>query len=104
METPTRILLVAGICLIGLTPVSHQAVALDRGLELRSHAASDLSAAKKKKRPQVIVRRAVPGYVAHPWPDPSFGPDGRPYRNPYPPNVCSIDEGYGRFSPCDFRD
>jgi hypothetical protein len=104
MEAPMRILLVAGICLIGLTAVPHQAVALDRGLDVRSHAASDLSAAKKKKpRYQVVVRRAVPGYVAHPWADPSFGPDGRPYRNPYPPNECSVDEGYGRFSPCTFR-
>jgi hypothetical protein len=41
--------------------------------------------------------------VRRSWMDPSLGPDGRPYRNPYPPNVCSIDEGYGRFSPCDFR-
>jgi hypothetical protein len=99
-----RILLVAGFCFIGLTAVSLPAAALDRGLDVRSDAASEVSAAKKKKpRHQVIVRRAVPGYVARPWADPSFGPDGRPYPNPYPPNVCSIDEGYGRFSPCDFR-
>jgi hypothetical protein len=100
-----RIFLIAGLCFIGLMAASQPGLALDRGLDVRSHAASDVSAAKKKKqRHQVVVRRAVPGYVAHPWADPSFGPDGRPYRNPYPPNVCSIDEGYGRFSPCDFRD
>ena len=101
-----RIFLIAGFCFIGLTAASQPGLALDRGLDVSSHTASDVSAAKKKKkhRHQVVVRRAVPGYVAHPWADPSFGPDGRPYRNPYPPNVCSIDEGYGRFSPCDFRD
>ncbi len=100
-----RILLVAGLYLVSLMAVSSQAVALDRGLDVRGHAASDLSAAKKKKpRQQVVVRRAAPAYVRHPWADPSFGPDGKPYRNPYPPNVCTIDEGYGRFSPCDFRD
>lgn len=104
METSLRILLVAGFCFIGLTAVAQPAAALDRGLDVRSHAASDLSAAKKKKRQQVVVRRAAPAYVRHPWADPSFGPDGRPYPNPYPPNVCSIDEGYGRFSSCDFRD
>ena len=66
--------------------------------------ATDISGAKKKKpRYHVIVRRAPPVYVARPWADPSFGPDGRPYRNPYPPNECSTDEGYGRFSPCTFR-
>jgi hypothetical protein len=104
MEASMRSLLVPGISLIVLTAVSHQAVALDRRLDVRSHAVSDLSAAKKKK-PQykVVVRRAPPVYVARPWADPSFGPDGRPYRNPYPPNECSTDEGYGRFSPCTFR-
>jgi hypothetical protein len=104
MEAPMRILLVAGFCFIALTAVSQPSAALDRGLDARSRAASDLSAAKKKKpRTQVVVRRAAPAYVAHPWADPSFGPDGRPYRNPYPPNECSTDEGYGRFSPCTFR-
>ena len=75
------------------------AVAQDRG--------GDISAAKKKKKStQDVYLRVGPqtGYVRHPWMDPSFGPDGRPYRNPYPPNVCSVDEGYGRFSPCTFRD
>jgi hypothetical protein len=105
MEASMRILLVAGFCFIGLTAVSQPAAALDRGLDVRSHTAFDISAAKKKKpRHQVIVRRVAPAYAARPWADPSFGPDGRPYPNPYPPNVCSIDEGYGRFSPCDFRD
>ena len=99
-----RIFLIAGFCFIGLTAASQPALALDRGLDVRSHAASDVSAAKKKKpRYHVVVHRAPPVYVARPWADPSFGPDGRPYRNPYPPNQCSTDEGYGRFSPCTFR-
>jgi hypothetical protein len=69
-------------------------------------ASTDLSAAKKKKSKQYVHVRAAPqlGYAARPWMDPSIAPDGRPYRNPYPPGTCSVDEGYGRFSPCTFRD
>jgi hypothetical protein len=68
-------------------------------------AGTDISAAKKKKKSQQYVRVAPsPRYVARPWMDPSIAPDGRPYRNPYPPGTCSVDEGYGRFSPCTFRD
>jgi len=102
-----RTLLIAGLCIVSLTAVSQPGIALDRGTDVRGHAAFDLSAAKKKKQPRhVYVRKAAqPAYAARRWwADPSFGPDGRPYPNPYPPNVCSIDEGYGRFSPCDFRD
>jgi hypothetical protein len=68
---------------------------------------TDISAAKKKKQHRKYVHvRAAPyvGYAPRPWMDPSIAPDGRPYRNPYPPNECSVDEGYGRFSPCIFRD
>ena len=65
---------------------------------------TDISAAKKKKyRQYVYVRRAPPAYVRGPWMDPSLGPDGRPYPNPYPPGTCSEDLGYGRFAPCNFR-
>ncbi len=36
--------------------------------------------------------------------DPSFGPDGRPYRVPaYLRGQCYIDLGYGRFASCDNR-
>jgi hypothetical protein len=68
-------------------------------------AGTDMSAAKKKKYRQYVYVRAAPqtGYVRGPWMDPSFGPDGRPYRNPYPPNVCTEDLGYGRFAPCNTR-
>jgi hypothetical protein len=104
MEAPMRrILLILGVCFIGLVVAAQPSSAFDRGADIQNRT-SDLSAAKKKKHRQyVYVRRAPPAYVARPWADPSFGPDGRPYPNPYPPNVCSIDEGYGRFSPCDFR-
>ena len=37
-------------------------------------------------------------------PDPSIGPDGRPYRVPeYLRNQCYVDDGYGRFSACSNR-
>ncbi len=36
--------------------------------------------------------------------DPSFGPDGKPYKVPeYLRGQCYIDDGYGRFSACNNR-
>jgi hypothetical protein len=68
-------------------------------------AGTDMSGAKKKKHRQYVYVHRAPqvGYVRGPWMDPSFGPDGRPYPNPYPPNECSTDLGYGRFSGCNTR-
>jgi hypothetical protein len=74
--------------------------------------AADISAAKKKTkqlrdqpRQHVHVRPAPrPDFARRGWMDPSFGPDGRPYPNPYPPTTCSSDMGYGRFSTCDFHE
>ena len=106
-----RTFLIAGLCIASLAAASQPGIARDRSPDdrspdVRGHAASDWSAARKKKHRQYVYVRHAPqaGYVRHPWMDPSFGPDGRPYPNPYPPNVCSIDLGYGRFSSCDFRD
>jgi hypothetical protein len=65
----------------------------------------DMSAAKKKKQQRYIEREAAPAVAARRgWFDPSLGPDGKPYRNPYPPGTCSTDLGYGRFGNCDFHD
>jgi hypothetical protein len=65
----------------------------------------DMSAAKKKKQQRYIERDAAPAVAARRgWFDPSLGPDGKPYRNPYPPGTCSTDLGYGRFGNCDFHD
>src|SRR5437764_480570 len=63
MEAPMRILVVAGFCFAALIAASPPSAARDRGLDVRSHMPSDFSAAKKKKRPQVIVRRAPPATV-----------------------------------------
>src|SRR5436190_13860843 len=107
MEAPMcRSLVATGLCAILLAAASEPGIAAGRGMDIRNVAASDFSAAKKKKHRQyVYVRRTPPSaYVGRGWADPSLGPDGRPYRNPYPPNECSVDEGYGRFSPCTFRD
>jgi len=101
-----RILLTGALCALILAVAPQPGTALKQGAHVRSDAA-DLSAAKKKKKQRHYVHlRQAPqvGYGRRPWMDPSFGPDGRLYPNPYPPNVCSIDEGYGRFSPCTFRD
>ena len=91
--------------MIGLSVVIANPAASARDLS----ASAELSAAakkenkKKKSKQYVYVRRAQPVYIRHPWMDPSIGPDGRPYPNPYPPGTCSEDLGYGRFAPCTFR-
>ena len=110
MMRPSRsIALASALCAITLGAITLAAaqpgVASDRGVALRNSAATEWSAAKKKKQHGQYVRRAPEaGYVRHPWMVPSFDENGRPYRNPYPPGTCSVDEGYGRFSPCTFRD
>jgi hypothetical protein len=52
-------------------------------------------------------RRYAPVYTPSPYrgfADPSFGPDGRPYRVPeYLRNTCYVDMGYGRFQSCSNR-
>ena len=99
------ILLTGALCALILTLAPQPGTALEQGARVGADV-SDLSAARKKKKQHHYVHlRQAPqsGYVRRSWMDPSLGPDGRPYRNPYPPNVCSIDEGYGRFTPCDFR-
>jgi hypothetical protein len=68
-------------------------------------AGADISAAKKKKKPIRPYVYPAPEIAARRgWFDPSLGPDGRPWPNPYPPGTCSIDQGYGRFSTCDFHE
>ena len=104
---PLRLMLLTSALTLAVLAASQPVAASDRGPALRDGVATEWSAAKKKKRhaQYVYVRRAPEaGYVRRPWADPSFDEYGRPYRNPYPPNECSVDEGYGRFSPCTFRD
>ena len=97
MQRTFSLFLAIGLCVLMAQPV---ALASGRNLSIDT----DMSAAKKKKQQYVYVRRAPQaGYVRGPWMDPSFGPDGRPYPNPYPPNECSTDLGYGRFSGCNTR-
>ena len=89
--------LVVGLCVL----IAGPAMASERDLS----AGADISAAKKKKPRSVAQRAAAPTLAARRgWFDPSLGPDGKPYRNPYPPGTCSVDLGYGRFSTCDFHE
>jgi hypothetical protein len=81
-------LLTIGLCVLIANPCS----------------ATDISAAKKKKRQYVHAHSVPPVYARRGWMDPSLGPDGRPYPNPYPPGTCSTDMGYGRFSTCEFHE
>lgn len=72
-----------------------------------SSLSTDISAAKKKKQVRHQRGRYVqsaPLAAQRGWFDPSLGPDGKPYRSPYPPGTCSTDMGYGRFSTCDFHE
>jgi hypothetical protein len=66
----------------------------------------EISAAAKRKKPRAASQQ--PAYGPRPHfggvADPSFGPDGKPYKVPeYLRNQCYIDEGYGRFSACSNR-
>jgi hypothetical protein len=88
--------LVAGLCMLIAVPA--QAFDHDRS------AATEMSAAKKKKPVRQTVRSEPQVAARRGWFDPSLGPDGKPYRNPYPPGTCSIDQGYGRFTTCDFHE
>lgn len=73
----------------------------DQRALLLSQRNSDFSAAKKK-RPRATGHIQAP--VRHGPPDPSFGPDGRPYPVPeYLRGQCYYDDGYGRFSACSNR-
>ena len=89
--------LVVGLCVLIAGPAI--------GVRPRPSAGADISAAKKKKQRSVEQREAAPTVAARRgWFDPSLGPDGKPYRNPYPPGTCSVDQGYGRFTTCDFHE
>jgi hypothetical protein len=81
--------------------IANPAAASDSGLS----AGTEMSAAKKKKPRAAQPYEAAPALAARRgWFDPSLGPDGKPYRNPYPPGTCSVDQGYGRFTTCDFHE
>lgn len=63
---------------------------------------TELSAATKRK-PQRATPQTPPPHRRG-FADPSFGPDGKPYKVPeYLRNQCYIDDGYGRFSACNNR-
>jgi len=89
-------LFLIGLCVLLANPAAHAA---DRNLS-----GTDISAAKKKKQRYLEHRETAPIAARRGWFDPSLGPDGKPYRNPYPPGTCSIDQGYGRFTTCDFHE
>ena len=90
-------LFMIGLCVLIANPV---ALATDRNFS----ADTDISATKTKKQTRQKVRPAPEIAARRGWFDPSLGPDGRPWPNPYPPNQCSVDMGYGRFSGCDFHE
>lgn len=80
---------------------AHADAADDRSVSL-SQRNSDVSAAKQKRVRNAPQVRAAPG--RHGPPDPSIGPDGKPYPVPeYLRGQCYYDEGYGRFSACSNR-
>ena len=57
----------------------------------------------RKRKPQRATPQTPPPHRRG-FADPSFGPDGKPYKVPeYLRNQCYIDDGYGRFSACNNR-
>ena len=77
----------------------------------RAGDSTELSSAKRKyhgqppRRAPRVAQYPTPRYSSYlRGPDPSLGPDGRPY--PVPAHLrgqCYIDDGYGRFSACPNR-
>lgn len=63
---------------------------------------TELSATTKRK-PQRTTPQTPPPHRRG-FADPSFGPDGKPYKVPeHLRGQCYIDDGYGRFSACNNR-
>lgn len=86
------------VCACALSAPDHPT---DADVVTMSQRNSDVSAAKQKR-----VRGTARVESPHRYggPDPSLGPDGRPYPVPeYLRGQCYFDEGYGRFSPCSNR-
>jgi hypothetical protein len=94
---PFRTILVASAILAFAAPAVASAAKSD-AVALRS---DEISAAQQRRAAPV---QNTPPRIHRGFADPSFGPDGKPY--PVPENLrnqCYIDEGYGRFSACSFR-
>ena len=73
---------------------SQQEFLLQRNIEL---------SATTKRKPQRAAPQ-TPQPHRRGFADPSFGPDGKPYKVPeYLRGQCYIDDGYGRFSACNNR-
>lgn len=92
----------AGFAILSGGPASDQPRPVDQSARAQ---ADEWSGARKRRyvrtyrKPAYAYRAPVYGRPN----DPSFGPDGRPYRRPYDPGGCIYDEGYGRFSACPNR-
>ncbi len=106
---PFRISLVAlalaGTATLLLTTASPATRTPDAGI-VRS---DEISATQRYNQRRPVRSHQAPAYGDAPRyyrgsPDPSIGPDGRPYRVPeYLRNQCYVDDGYGRFSACSNR-
>jgi hypothetical protein len=99
--------LAAAVGVLLLAQTAPQAASAEKAIQNASPGMTDLSAQRRYRRPHVRVyqpyRSAYRGYSAYGYPvnDPSLG---------YFPNLrraqaegrCVTDEGYGRFSFCDW--
>jgi hypothetical protein len=99
MRTKTFALLLAfSICIV--VPGQIQA---NEGAQLSQRNIEFSAAQKQKPHPRKPNPPAAPFHYRG-FADPSFGPDGKPYKVPeYLRNQCYIDEGYGRFTACNYR-
>ena len=99
-------ILLFGLLAVGCTAFAPQspAGAAERSASLPQWH-TDLSAAATRKKPRPAPRATPPQPFRHfGAADPSIGRDGRPYPVPeYLRGQCYIDEGYGRFTSCNFR-
>lgn len=109
---PFRFLAATVIATATAFGVSSSAVAATVSKEARPHHAVPSAKrhaaqpAKRKVQRRVVHQSSTtPVYSRYfTGPDPSLGPDGRPYPVPaYLRSQCYYDEGYGRFSACPNR-
>lgn len=99
LRTSLVALTLAGTATLSLATASPATRTPDSGI-VRS---DEISATQRNNQRRPARSYQAPRYYRG-SPDPSIGPDGRPYRVPeYLRNQCYVDDGYGRFSACSNR-
>ena len=101
MNSKSRILAVSALAAVAASAMATSAAASKP--DTATVRSNEISAAQR----HYDGRSEAPAYSPvryRGFADPSFGPDGRPYRVPeYLRGQCYVDLGYGRFASCSNR-